>query len=136
MKKSQKGFLKEFKDFINKGSVIDLAVGVIIGAAFGKIVSSIVSDILMPVIGIFLGGINFSALSFDLGNAHITYGNFIQNVVDFLIIAFCIFIVLKLIGRLNRKTAPTSVEDKPVKTIEEKQLEILTEIRDGLKKDK
>ena len=90
--------LKEFKKFISKGNVVDLAVGVIIGGAFGKIVSSLVNDILMPIIGILIGGIDFSSLSIKVGSAKITYGMFIQNIIDFLIIAFCVFIFVKIVN--------------------------------------
>ena len=94
-------FIKEFKDFIAKGNVVDLAVGVIIGSAFGKIVSSVVSDILMPIIGVIIGGHDFTSIKLTFGNANIMIGNFIQNVIDFLIIALCIFIFVKVIKRYN-----------------------------------
>ena len=87
-----KKILKEFKEFISRGSVVDLAVGVIVGGAFSKIVTSLVNDVLMPIIGIILGGLNFSTLSIKIGEATIKYGAFIQNVIDFLIVAACIFI--------------------------------------------
>ena len=90
VKNSAKGFLAEFKKFIARGNVIDLAVGVVIGGAFGNIVSSLVNDIIMPVIGVILGGINFRSLTINVKNATICYGSFIQNVLDFLIMAFCI----------------------------------------------
>ena len=93
--------LKEFKKFISKGNVVDLAVGVIIGGAFGKIVSSLVNDILMPIIGILIGGIDFSSLSIKVGSAKITYGMFIQNIIDFLIIAFCVFIFVKIVNKIS-----------------------------------
>ena len=85
--------IKEFKKFISKGNVVDLAVGVVIGGAFGKIVTSLVDNIIMPLVGIIVGGIDFTNLYLKLGDAKIEYGIFIQNVVDFLIVAFCIFIV-------------------------------------------
>ncbi|PAS07406.1 large-conductance mechanosensitive channel protein MscL [Vibrio cholerae] len=128
--------LKEFKAFASRGNVIDMAVGIIIGAAFGKIVSSFVADIIMPPIGIILGGVNFSDLSFVLlaaqGDAPavvIAYGKFIQTVVDFTIIAFAIFIGLKAINSLKRKEeeAPKA---PPAPT---KDQELLSEIRDLLK---
>ena len=84
---------KEFKEFISKGNVLDLAVGVIVGGAFGKIVTSLVDDIIMPIIGLIIGGIDFSGLSLKIGDATVKYGMFIQNVVNFLIIAFSIFLV-------------------------------------------
>ena len=104
-------FVNEFKEFIAKGNVLDLAVGVVIGSAFGKIVSSIVDDIIMPIVGALIGGIDFTGLSIKIGNANITYGNFIQNVIDFLIIAFCIFIFIKLISRFQRKTEEEVAEE-------------------------
>ena len=87
--------LKEFKEFISKGNVVDLAVGVIIGGAFGKIVTSLVNDIIMPLIGVIIGGINFTNLSIKIGESVIAYGSFIQNIIDFLIIAACIFAFVK-----------------------------------------
>lgn len=128
-------FLKEFKEFAIKGNAIDLAVGVIIGGAFGKIVSSIVNDILMPVIGIFLGGVNFSSLKYvikpaqgTVPEAAIRYGNFIQSVVDFTIIAFCIFLMVKGINHLRKK------EEAPPSPAPSKEEILLTEIRDLLAK--
>ena len=130
--------LKEFKEFISKGNVVDLAIGVIIGAAFGKIVTSLVNDIIMPIIGLILGKINFKTLSLVLkpeeGDADaltLNYGIFIQNIVDFLIIAFVLFIVLKIMLKLKReeKAAEVAVEPKLTKTEE-----LLIEIRDSLKK--
>lgn len=122
--------LSEFKEFIARGNVVDLAVGVIIGSAFGKIVSSIVNDILMPLIGIVIGGIDFSNLNIKVGNAVITYGNFIQNVIDFLIIAICIFLLVKIVERFTKK------EEEKAEEIEDKkdaQTALLEEIRDLLK---
>lgn len=95
--------LKEFKEFISKGNVLDLAIGVIVGAAFGKIVTSLVNDIIMPIIGIIIGGIDFTSFSLKINDATIAYGLFIQNVLDFLIISFCIFIVVKLTNKLRKK---------------------------------
>ena len=92
---------EEFKKFISRGNVIDLAVGVIIGSAFGNIVTSLVNDILMPIIGILIGGIDFSGLSITIENAKINYGMFIGNIVNFLIIAFSIFLFVKAINKLN-----------------------------------
>lgn len=99
--------LKDFKAFIMRGSVLDLAVAVIIGGAFGKIVASLVSDILMPLIGLIIGGIDFSGLAFTVGSAKVTYGNFINNVIDFLIIAFAIFLVVRGANSL-KKPAPVA----------------------------
>ena len=95
--------IKEFKEFISRGNVIDLAVGVIIGGAFGKIVTSLVDDIIMPIIGIIIGGLDFSQLSVSVGEATIGYGSFIQNIVDFFIIALCIFLIIKLINSFRKK---------------------------------
>ena len=130
--------IKEFKEFIAKGNVMDLAVGVIIGGAFGKIVTSIVDDILMPLIGMLIGGIDFTGLSLKIGEAEVKYGNFIQNVIDFLIVAFCIFIIVKLVNRatekvekLKKKEEEEKKEEAPAKSDE---VVLLEEIRDLLKK--
>ena len=120
--------IKEFKKFIARGNVIDLAVGVIIGGAFGKIVSSLVDNILMPLIGLIIGGLDFSNLAIKIKDTTISYGLFIQNVVDFLIVAFCIFLIVKLINKIAPKK-----EEKPKKAAE---LIVLEEIRDSLKKQK
>lgn len=92
-----------WKEFALRGNVIDLAVGVIIGAAFGKIVTALVNDIIMPLVGIFMGGINFSELTFTIGNAVIKWGDFVQTVVDFLVIAIIVFLMVRGINRLYRK---------------------------------
>jgi large conductance mechanosensitive channel len=102
--------LKEFKAFILRGNVMDLAVGVIIGGAFGKIVASLVNDILMPLIGLLIGGIDFSSLSFTLGSATIAYGLFINNIIDFVIIALVIFLLVKGMNSLHKKTAVAPAE--------------------------
>jgi large conductance mechanosensitive channel len=102
--------IKEFKEFIMKGNVMDLAVAVIIGGAFGKIISSLVNDILMPLIGLILGGIDFSSLAFTVGDAKVTYGNFINSVIDFLIISLVIFLMIKALSRLKKKPAPVVAE--------------------------
>jgi large conductance mechanosensitive channel len=120
--------LSEFKKFALKGNVLDLAVGVIIGGAFGKIVSSLVADLIMPIVGLLLGGVNFSSLSITYGKAVINYGAFLQTVVDFFIIAFSIFLFIRLISRFKKKEEVT--ESAPV--IDAKE-ELLTEIRDLLK---
>ena len=120
--------ISEFKEFIARGNVVDMAVGVIIGGAFGKIVTSIVDDILMPLIGMLIGGIDFTNLSAKVGEATVTYGNFIQNVIDFLIIAICIFIITKAINKFKKKEEPVPEEPK-----KEENTLLLEEIRDLLK---
>jgi large conductance mechanosensitive channel len=121
--------LKEFRDFLGRGNVIDLAVAVIIGGAFGAIVNSLVNDILMPLIGVVLGGIDFSSLSIQVGEAQITYGNFIQATVNFLIIAFVIFLIVRSYNSL-RKEEEEAPAPPPEPSAEEK---LLAEIRDLLK---
>ena len=130
VKKSGKTFA-EFKEFISRGNVIDLAIGVIVGSAFGKIVSSIVDDILMPIIGVIIGGIDFSNLSVKVGDAIITYGKFIQNVIDFLIIAVCIFFMVKVIERFTKKKEKSTEVVEEVK--KDESIVLLEEIRDLLK---
>ena len=127
----------EFKSFVMRGNVVDMAVGVIIGGAFGKIVTSLVNDIFMPIIGMILGNVNFSSLEIKLGEpvegveqAAIKYGLFIQEIVNFLIIAFCIFMFIKLINRIQKKK-----EEAPAPAPEPTKEEVLlTEIRDALNK--
>jgi large conductance mechanosensitive channel len=128
--------LQEFKEFAVKGNVVDMAVGIIVGAAFGKIVSSFVADVIMPPIGVLIGGVDFTKLAVNLKEASgdipavtLNYGNFIQTVVDFTIVAFAIFIVIKLINNLKKKEAVAPVA-APVPSKEEL---LLTEIRDLLK---
>ena len=135
-------FLKEFKDFAMRGNVMDMAVGVIIGGAFGKIVSSLVSDVIMPPIGVLVGGVNFTDLKLVLeqatvdasGAAHpavtLNYGIFLQTIFDFLIIAFSIFLVIRVINRFHKKEEETTTPPEPTK-----EEELLTEIRDLLKKN-
>lgn len=134
----ESGIIKEFRDFINRGSVMDLAVGVIIGGAFQKIISSLVSDILMPVIGIFIGGVDFTDLIVKIpswnGEVTLNLGVFIQNVVDFVIIAFVIFLVVRFVNRLKAKAEKEEKAEE--KAAEEDQLAVLKEIRDSLKKGK
>jgi large conductance mechanosensitive channel len=120
----------EFKQFALKGNVLDLAVGVIIGGAFGKIVSSLVKDVLMPLVGLLLGGVDFSKLTFTFGKAHLNYGLFLQAIVDFFIISFSIFLFIKFINRFKRKE-----EKKEEAQITETQEDLLREIRDLLQKD-
>ena len=119
--------IKEFREFAVKGNVMDLAVGVIIGAAFGKIVGSLVEDVVMPVIGALMGGLDFSGLAIKVGSATLKYGKFLQTCLDFLIIAWAIFVAVKLINRL-RKEEPAAPPAPP------KQEVLLEEIRDLLKK--
>ena len=128
------GFIKEFKEFAMKGNVMDMAVGVIIGGAFGKIVSSLVDDVLMPLVGMVTGNVDFTQLVAKIGDgegaAVLKYGTFIQNVVDFLIVAFCIFLMLKGINKLNRKKEePAPEPEAPAGPTQE---ELLAEIRDLL----
>ncbi len=122
-----KKFLKEFKEFVSKGNVLDLAVAVIIGAAFGKIVSSLVDDIIMPLFGIIVGK-SFSSLTWEVNGSYIAYGSFIQAIVDFLIIAFCIFLFTKAINKFKKK------EEKKEETKKSDEVLLLEEIRDLLKK--
>jgi large conductance mechanosensitive channel len=133
------GMLKEFKEFAIKGNAIDMAVGIVIGAAFGKVISSLVADVFMPPIGILVGGVDFTDLAIPLNGATgdapavtINYGNFIQTLVDFTIIAFAIFMAVKLINSLKRKeTAAPAVIPEP-----SREELLLTEIRDLLKERK
>lgn len=127
--------LKEFKAFISRGNVVDLAVGVIVGGAFGKIVTSLVNDILMPIIGILLGGIDFTNLTITIKDATITYGLFIQNVIDFLIVAFCVFLFVKVINNLSKLGHKSDKKKDNVREqVVETELSILKEIRDELTK--
>jgi len=121
--------IKEFRDFISKGNVIDLAVGVIIGGAFGKIVTSLVNDIIMPLLGIVIGGVDFTSLSFKVNDSTVMYGMFIQNTIDFLLIAAAIFLMVKTINKFKKLEKK---EKEPSKSPTTEQL--LTEIRDLLKK--
>ena len=140
------GFISEFKEFAVKGNVMDMAVGVIIGGAFGKIVTSLVNDMLMPVISLCTGGMDFTNLFVNLsddtqyktlaeaqeaGASVFAYGQFIQNVFDFIIVAFCIFLMIKAMNKLNRKKAEEAAPEAPKGPTQE---ELLTEIRDLLKK--
>ena len=126
-------FIKEFKEFAMKGNVMDMAVGVIIGGAFGKIVSSLVDDVLMPAIGMLTGNVDFTGLALKIGEgegaAVLKYGTFIQNIIDFLIIALCIFLMIKGMNKLSRKKEEEP-EAAPEPSNEEK---LLGEIRDLLK---
>lgn len=130
--KDAKKEASEFKKFISKGNVIDMAVGVIVGGAFSKIVTSLVNDIITPAIGIIIGGLDFSSLSVQIGQSKIMYGNFIQTVIDFLIIAICIFTVTRTFQKLKNKKEKTVVAEIPKKTDE---VLLLEEIRDLMKKN-
>ena len=138
------GFIKEFKEFAVKGNVMDMAVGVIIGGAFGKIVTSLVGDLLMPVISLATGGLDFTNMFVNLtddtkyatlaaaqeaGASVFAYGQFIQNIIDFLIVAFCIFMMIKAMNKLNKKK-----EEEPAAPAGPTQEELLAEIRDLMKK--
>lgn len=141
-----KKFLSEFKEFAMKGNVVDMAVGVIIGAAFGKIVTSLVNDVIMPVIGVLTGGVNFSDKKWIIQQAvadgetivtpevAVTWGAFVQTIIDFIIIAFCIFVAIKFMNKLKRapEPAPAPEPEAPAAPTQE---ELLTEIRDLLKKE-
>ncbi len=125
----KKGLLQEFKDFAVKGNLIDLAIGIVIGAAFGKIVSSFVADVLMPPIGLLMGGVDFSDLSVKLGEANLNYGVFVQTVIDFLIIAFAVFLVVKMVNKVTQKMEEEKEAEGP-----SEEVKLLQEIRDLLKK--
>lgn len=122
--------LKEFKKFIARGNVLDLAVGVIVGGAFSSIVTSLVNNIFTPVIGLIVGGVDFSSLSITFRDTKIMYGAFIQSVIDFLIVAFCLFVVVKAVNKVTHKK-----EEKPAKPTKSEELKTLEEIRDILKND-
>lgn len=127
-----KSLVSEFKEFISRGNVIDLAVGVIIGGAFTTIVNSLVNDIIMPLISVLLGTVNFTVLAVTVGTAVIPYGNFIQAVVNFLLTALAVFAMIKVINSFHRKKEEPAEEPKPEEPAEE--ILLLREIRDSLKK--
>jgi len=122
------GMISEFKEFAMKGSMIDMAVGIIIGAATGKVVSALVDSVIMPVVGMLMGGVDFSNLSIKVGEAAIGYGAFIQAIIDFIIIAFVIFMLLKFINNMKKKN-----EEEAEKPSED--TELLREIRDLMRSD-
>ncbi|MCB0310360.1 MAG: large-conductance mechanosensitive channel protein MscL [Bdellovibrionales bacterium] len=131
------GMIKEFQEFAVKGNVADMAVGIIIGAAFGKIVSSLVADVITPPLGLLLGGVDFTGLSFTLKEAHgemaavtLNYGVFLQAIFDFLIVAFAIFLVIKGMNSLRKKAE----EEPQVAPAPSQEILLLSEIRDLLKK--
>jgi large conductance mechanosensitive channel len=120
--------IKEFRDFLKRGNVIDLAVAVVVGTAFTAVVDSLVNDILMPIIGLIIGGIDFSNLIFQFGDIVITYGNFIQALVNFILIAFALFIVIRAYNKIQKKH-----EDQEVTPAPSAEERLLSEIRDLLK---
>lgn len=134
-------FIKEFKEFAVRGNVIDMAVGVVIGGAFGKIVSSLVGDVIMPIVGVLTSGVDFKALKFTIKEAHenipavtINYGLFIQTIIDFTIIAFCIFLAIKAINRLKQDKSQEEASTTQEATKEPSdETKLLSEIRDLLK---
>ncbi|MBQ1888857.1 MAG: large-conductance mechanosensitive channel protein MscL [Firmicutes bacterium] len=128
MKESK--FAKEFKSFISRGNVVDMAVGVVIGGAFTAIITSLVNDVIMPIIGMVTGGINFSELKATVGSAELCYGNFIQAIVNFLLVALVLFCVIKALNNMKKKEEEKPAE--PPKPAED--IVLLTEIRDLLKK--
>ena len=143
------GFLKEFKEFAVKGNVMDMAVGVIIGGAFGKIVTSVVNDIIMPPVGLLVGGVDFTDMKLTLKQAVLdaagavvtpavtwNYGAFVQQVVDFTILAFCVFLMVKLMNRLTKKPAPAAPAPAPEPPKPSNEEVLLAEIRDLLKEKK
>ena len=149
LRKSVTKEVDEFKKFIMQGNIVDMAVGVIIGGAFGKIVTSLVNDILMTLIGILIGGIDFTKLRITVLDAQIMYGSFIQQIIDFLIVSICIFIFLKIIAKLESKFKKTNSKADEENKNEEAQvttenkekdiseeIKLLTEIRDLLKDGK
>jgi large conductance mechanosensitive channel len=125
--------LKEFRDFINRGNVVDLAIAVIIGGAFGAIVTSLVNDIIMPLVGIILGGIDFASLSIQIGEATVLYGSFIQAIVNFVIIAFVLFLMVRSLNRMQAKGKQEAPEAPPAPPEPSPEEKLLTEIRDLLK---
>ncbi len=121
--------ISEFKSFALKGNVMDLAIAVIIGAAFGKIIESVVADIVMPILGIFIGGVDFTKLAFGIGDAQITYGNFLQAIFNLVIVALALFVLIKAINKLKKEK---KVEEGVPPVAQD--IVLLTEIRDLLKK--
>lgn len=132
-----KKFINEFKTFISRGNVLDLAVGVIIGGAFNTIVNSLVNDIFMPIIGIIIGGINFSGLVLKIGEATINYGIFIQNIINFIATAFCLFLLVRVINNFHKMKEKNEKKEEKKEEAPKKSDEVvlLEEIRDLLKKD-
>ena len=131
-----KKFINEFKTFISRGNVLDLAVGVIIGGAFNTIVNSLVNDIFMPIIGIIIGGINFSGLVLKIGEATINYGLFIQNIINFIATAFCLFLLVRVINNFHKMKEKNEKKEEKKEEAPKKSDEVvlLEEIRDLLKR--
>lgn len=127
-----KNFLTEFKAFAMKGNVVDLAVAVVIGAAFGRITTSLVNNIVMPLFGVLLGGVDFTDRTLLVGEAEVTYGVFIQSILEFIVIAFVVFLFIKIIKRMERTEATKPEEEKVVETPED--IKLLREIRDSLQR--
>ena len=140
LKKKNKGFWGEFKTFIARGNVMDLAVGVIVGTAFTNIVKSLTDNILMPIIGLVIGGFDFTKLAFNIEvwgrEVAISYGAFIQSTVDFLLTALCIFIIIKLMNKFFAKKEEEKKEEKPAEPVKSDEVKLLEEIRDLLKENK
>lgn len=140
LKEKNKNFIEEFKEFIARGNVMDLAVGVIVGNAFSKIVTSLTDNVLMPIVGVVVGGFDFTNLAISINvwgrTVDLKYGMFIQNTVDFLITAFCIFLIVKIINKLfhKNKDKDQKVEEKPKEVKKSDETILLEEIRDLLKK--
>lgn len=141
---AKKGFVQEFKTFISRGNVVDMAVGVIIGSAFTKIVNSLVNDVIMPMLGVVTGGVNFADLKYvitpgteEVAEVAVKYGQFIQNIIDFLLIAIVVFVMVKMINKM-RDAAKKKEEEKPVEPVAPpptpEDILLLREIRDSLKK--
>jgi len=124
--------VQEFKEFATKGSLIDMAVGIIIGVAVSDMIGALVDNVIMPIVGIFLGGVDFSSLAITVGEASIGYGAFVQAIIDFLIIAFVIFMILKVINRMKQEFAAAQVEEAAPAPAD---IQLLSEIRDLLKKN-
>ncbi len=140
LSKKNKGFWSEFKTFIARGNVMDLAVGVIVGTAFTNIVKSLTDNILMPIIGLVIGGFDFTKLALNITvwgrEVAINYGSFIQSTVDFLLTALCIFIIIKLMNKFFAKKEAEKKEEKPAEPVKSDEVKLLEEIRDLLKENK
>ena len=131
----KKGLVQEFKEFVSRGNVMDMAVGVIIGGAFTAIVTSLVNDILMPIIGGVTGGLDFTAYAFNIGEASVNYGTFIQAIVNFLLVALCVFLLVKAVNKAKKKEEPAPAPEEPAAEPEpSEEVLLLREIRDSLKK--